>query len=162
MTEKKLKIRTANSKDYDEIINIFNSWHPNIWDKVYAESYYRDFFSDTTGYPQDKVFVGILGRKVVGVTGYCQDCYKTAGIYWLNWFYVHKDYAGEGYGGQLLDYVIKKLKSKKARKLYVDTTSYRFYSDALALYRKTGFTNEAVLEDYYGKNEDQIIMGKNL
>lgn len=161
---KELKIRPANSDDYKGIIALFKSWYPDDWDTNCAKKYYQDYFGGKHGYPKDKVYVGILNKKILGVTGYCPDVCETEGIYWLNWFYVHKDFAqrGYGYGHQLLNYVLKIIKAKKARKLYVDTTSYRFYAPAKKLYEDTGFIEEGVLKDYYGEDEHQIILGLNL
>jgi len=50
----------------------------------------------------------------LGVTGYFNDRYET-GYYWLGWFYIHKEWERNEYGQQLLDYVIKQLKKKKAK-----------------------------------------------
>lgn len=157
-----LKIRIAEPNDYEEIIKLFNSWTPDNWDTEYAVRYYRDFFDNRHCCPLDEVFVGAVNGKVVGVTGYCPDIDETNGIYWLNWFYVHRAHRMHGYGEQLLDHVIEALKIKKTRKLYVDTTSYRFYKKAKALYEKKGFTHEGTLEDYYEKGEHQIIFGMRL
>ncbi len=155
----KLKIRVADPNDYDGIIELFDSWGSKNWDKKFAERYYRDFFDSRRCYQMDEVLVGLINGRIVGVTGYCPDIQETDDIHWLNWFYVHKDHQGYDYGKQLLDHVIEILTIRKARKLYVDTTSYRFYKRAKALYESRGFKYEGTLMDYYGKGEDQIILG---
>lgn len=159
---KKINIRSADPNDYNAIIAIFDSWRPDHWDSDYAKIYYREFFDNRDDCSQDKVFVGVADGRIVGVTGYCPDVYETDDICWLNWFYVHKDLQKRGYGGQLLDHVIEILKANKVRKLYVDTASYRFYRHAQELYENTGFKQEAVLKDYYGKGEHQVIFGMYL
>jgi ribosomal protein S18 acetylase RimI-like enzyme len=141
---------------------LFDSWAPYNWDKWFAVRYYRDFFGNGHCYPMDEVFVGVVDGRIVGVNGYCPDIQETDDIHWLNWFFVHKDHGGNSYGKQLLDYVIEILKAKKARKLYVDTTSYRFYKPAKALYESRGFKYEGTLKDYYGKGEHQIILGMQI
>ena len=158
----KLKIRVAGPNNYEGIIAIFKSWGSESWDTKFAERYYRDFFGNRHCYQMDEVLVGVINGRIVGVTGYCPDIQETDDIHWLNWFFVHKDFQKHGYGGLLLDHVIEILKTKKARKLYVDTTSYRFYKPARKLYESRGFIKEAVLKDYYGKGEHQIIFGLSL
>ena len=153
----KLNIRYASPADYGEIINIFESWGFDHWDTDYAAKYYRAFFNNCC--QGDEVFVLKISCKIVGVTGYCPDPEESDGIYWLNWFYVHKDYKDHGYGRKLLDYVINKLKNKDARKLFVNTTSYRFYKPARDLYKAKGFKEEGILKDFYGKGEHQVIFG---
>ena len=152
-----LKIRSAEPNDFDEIIDLFESWAPDNWDSGYAKRYYQNYFDNL--YPVDEVFVGTIDNKVVGVTGYCPDPEETGGIYWLDWFYVHRDITKHGYGGQLLDHVIGILKNKKARKLYVNTASSRLYKPARKLYKDKGFEEEGVLKDFYEKGEHQIIFG---
>ena len=158
----KLKIRAANPDDYEGIIELFDSWAPYNWDKKFAVRYYRDFFNNRHCHHQDEVFVGVDNGGIVGVTGYCPDIQETDDIHWLNWFFVHKDFQKHGYGGLLLEHVIDILKAKKARKLYVDTTSYRFYERAKILYESRGFKYEGTLKDYYGKGEHQIILGMQI
>ena len=153
-----LKIRKAKAKDRDGILKIFES-QKSSWDKKFARHYYDDFFNQA--HPNDEIFIGEVNSKVVSVIGLCPDKLETKDVYWLGWFYTHKDYSGKNIGGDLLRYVIDHL-SGKARKLYVDTSSYKFYRPALNLYLKNGFRIEAVLRDYYENGEDQIILGMDL
>lgn len=154
----KIEIRSANPDDYDTIIKLFD----NNQDKEFAMRYYKFFFNDRHCCPHDEVLVKVVEGKIVGVIGYCPDRLETDDIYWLGWFYVHKDCRGHGYGRELLDYVIDILKNKPARKLYVDTSSFTSYEKAMGIYEKTGFAYEGTLKDYYEKGEDQIILGKHL
>ena len=102
------------------------------------------------------------GKKIIGVTGYWYDDYAESGIYWLGWTYVDPKYQRQGIGQKLLDRVIRELKKKKARKLYVDTSSRRLYRQALRFYLANGFKREGKFKDYYQKGEDQIVMGKEI
>lgn len=159
---KKIIIRPACPDDYNTIIELFDSWYPDNWDSYYAKRYYRDFFDNPHFYLGDKVFVGIVDERIVGVTGYCPDPEETEGIYWLNWFYVHQDFIKHRYGGQLLDHVVEILKNKRARKFFVNTTSYGFYEKARNLYKAKGFEEEGVLKDFYEKGEHQVFFGMSL
>jgi ribosomal protein S18 acetylase RimI-like enzyme len=149
-----LTIRKAIAKDRDSIFEIFES-QDTKWDIPYARKYYDNYFNDVN--PGDMVFVGIVDGDIVAVTGYCPDS-DIDDVYWLNWHYTHKDYEGKGIGGKLLEHVIEML-SPKIRKFYVNTGSRLLNLRALNLYLKKGFRIEAVLRDYYGEGEDQIMLG---
>lgn len=149
-----LIIREATLKDQDKIIEIFES-QDTKWDIPYAKQYYDSYFNDEN--PDDMVFVGEVDGDVVAVTGYCPDS-DMMEVNWLNWHYTHKDYEGRGIGGKLLEHMIEML-SPKIRKLYVNMGWRLLNLRALNLYLKKGFRIEAVLRDYYGEGEDQIMLG---
>ncbi len=89
--------------------------------------------------------------------GYHVDKYETNN-FWLGWFYVHSDYEKKGYGEHLFKFVKEKLKNKYVKKLFMDTSSNEFYKTALLQYIKYGSKLEAVIKNYYEKNEDQLIL----
>jgi ribosomal protein S18 acetylase RimI-like enzyme len=66
------------------------------------------------------------------------------------------------YGRKLLKFVFNELKGTEAEKLFVDTSSNRFYRKAVKIYLDNGFNLEATLRDYYEKGEDQLIFGHEL
>jgi len=103
-----------------------------------------------------------MGREIIGVSGYWYDEYADSGVYWLGWTYVDPSCQGQGIGQKLLHRVIQDLKKKKARKLYVDSSSRRLYRQAIRFYLANGFKKEGVFNDYYQKGEDQIVLGKEL
>jgi len=147
-------IRKAISKDQNRILDIFQS-QDTKWDIPYAKKYYKSYFNGEN--PDDTVFVGIVDGDIVAVTGYSLD-EDMNDVYWLNWHYTHKDYEGKGIGGKLLEYMIEIL-SPIARKFYVNMGWRLLNLRALNLYLKKGFRIEAVLRDYYGEGEDQIMLG---
>ena len=122
----------------------------------YAKQYYNSYFNGDN--PDDMVFAGEIDGKIVSVTGYSLDKSEIDDVYWLNWHYTHKDFEGQGIGGKLLEHMIEIL-SPKARKLYVNMGWRLLNLRALNLYLKKSFRIEAVLRDYYGEGEDQIMLG---
>lgn len=154
------KIRPASKKDKNSILSVIGSYRRK-WDKDFAERYYNDFFQKNSALSKrDRVYVYADKKEVIGVIGYSLDYYETDNNYWLSWFYIHKDYNGNGYGIKLLDYLIKRLKSKGVQKLFVNTSSNEFYLRALKIYREYGFNKEAVIRNYYENAEHQIILSK--
>lgn len=160
--EESFKIRPARTDDKDKILSLIGS-HPSKWDKRIAKRYYDHYFSDESSkcFSGDKVYVLTLRGEIIGVTGYSLDQYETNN-YWLGWFYIHKDYQNRDLGKELLEYVASRLRRKRVKKLFVDTSSDEFYERALTIYLKNGFRIEAVIKGYYGKGEDQIILSKTL
>lgn len=159
-----MEIRSAKKEDISNILKVIGSDRfGNKWDKPLAKRYYKSKFNNTCNcFEGDKVFVGMVKKKIVAVIGYCPDRLETKRSYWLGWFYVHKDYRDNKYGQTLLRKVINELKDIGARKLFVDTSSDPNYIKAVDFYLKNGFKLEAVLRDYYGEGEDQIIFGREL
>lgn len=155
-----LEIRAAQIEDKEQILSVIGSY-PFKWDKRIAKRYYDDYFTNSTSLNGDSIYVLMDNGNIIGVIGYSLDRYETRN-YWLGWFYVHSKYQGKGFAKKLLRYVIQKLKSKGVRRLFVDTSSYEFYNKALTMYLNNGFRIEAVIRDYYGRGEDQIILSKTV
>lgn len=155
-----LIIRKARREDLTDILSLFDTQESGRWDKAQAKEHYTAFFreADSTDH---QVFVGALEERIVSVIGYVRDD-ETIGIYWLDWFYTHKRFSGQGYGSQMLDYVTEELKTKEPRKLFAYTSSSILYERAQRLYRRKGFQVEGTLKDFYWDGEDRIILGKYL
>ncbi|MFZ6177637.1 GNAT family N-acetyltransferase [Nannocystis pusilla] len=156
-----LEIRAARAQDLKGIEAVFKS-HKPCYDWKFAKRYYASFFSQPMLHRDDTVFVGLLEGRVVGVIGYLHDWREARGIYWLGWYYVHKEAQGQQVGRQLIDRVISEVKKLGARKLYTDTSSWGFYDRAHHRYRELGFREEATLRDFYEKGEHQVIYGMDL
>jgi ribosomal protein S18 acetylase RimI-like enzyme len=157
----KLSIRDATPEDLASIEAIFRSYRSN-YDWKYAKRYYKAYFGLPDLHAKEAVLVGVVEDRVVGVIGYIPNKSETDDIFWLGWFYVHKDAKGGGHGKRLLERVVRDVKKRGGRKLYTDTSSWRFYDRAHHRYKDYGFKAEARLKDYYGKGEDQVIYGMNL
>jgi len=142
-----LKSKTLNIDNF-----IFRDLHPRI--KIGTAS---DGYAGWLG----QVYVIEHESKIIGVVGYHVDKYET-NHYWLGWFYVHVDYSRKGYGRHLIYFIKKELRNKGVENLFVNTSSYKFYKKALLFYIELGFKLEAIIKDYYGKNEDQLILSTNL
>lgn len=156
-----LEIREAAPGDMPAIEAVFRSHKPE-YDWKFAKRYFRSYFSTPELHARELVLVGISGGRVVALIGYLKDRREAPGIFWLGWYYVHNDEAGHGFGKRLLDHVVRELKTRGARKLYTDTSSWKFYDRAHHRYRELGFKEEATLRDYYEEGEHQVIYGMDL
>lgn len=82
--------------------------------------------------------------------------------YELHWLATHNDYRGQGIGKQLINELIKNIKADGGTKLYVKTDSTEQYKSTRHFYDSCGFTLEAVLKQYYEKNDDCCIYSMSL
>ncbi len=153
----RLKIRKAKREDKEGILKLIESWKPYHWDIRSANEHFTRFF-ESDDFPHDKFFVGLIKKRIVSVIGYYHDCVNEVG--WLEWFYTHKDYSHLGIGKRMFNFVISELKAKKVGKLFVNTSSDEFYKTAVDFYKKMGFEEINIKEDFYEKGEHQIIMCK--
>lgn len=153
--------RKAALQDKCDILDIIESYNKTKWDKRIAKRYFDDYFRYPELFEKDAIFVIEEDGRIIGVIGYAIDIYETEN-YWLGWFYVHSAYCNKGHGKNLLEFVKKELKKLNVKKLFVDTSSDEFYKKALTFYIEFGFKLEAVIKNYYGKNEDQLILSLDL
>jgi GNAT superfamily N-acetyltransferase len=156
-----IEIRGARPEDLASIRAVFKS-HTPCYDWKFAKRHYLSYFDSPELRAKEEVLVGLVGDRVVGVIAYLHDVHEADDIYWLGWFYVHKDEQGNQHGKRLLDHVVDVVKKRGGRKLYTDTSSWGFYSKAHHRYKEYGFKEEARLLDYYEKGEHQVIYGMTL
>jgi GNAT superfamily N-acetyltransferase len=148
-------------QDIAEVVQIISAHHPFDGESAarYFHAYFRDSRRTATCDEENYVLVERGSGTVLGVSGHVPDQYKTPGVYWLSWTYVHEKHRRRGYGSALLQYTIEQVKAMGARKLYIDTSSDIKYNPAIRLYQRFGFQIEASLADYYGHSEDYVILG---
>ena len=152
-------IRKARPRDFESILKLISEQRKADGRQARA-SYQRDYIMNENS--RDQVWLASCAAQVVGVSGYWYDRYADNGVYWLGWTYVSQKHQHKGVGQKLLDRVLGEVEKRKARKLYVDTSSAKMYEGALLFYIKNGFGIEGVFRNYYQRGEDQIILGKEL
>jgi len=109
-------------------------------------------------------FVILLNDDVVGVSGarMLDDCDRS---FQLSWTYLDKQHCNQGYGRQLVTYVLNQLREFKARKLfiymsdYVDDDGVSIYAAARHLYLSLEFEIELEIDDYYDEGESLTVLG---
>lgn len=159
--QKRTKIRVAINKDKKDILKLLGATMP--YDQKFAQRYLDHYFSENQYTDNDLLIVYDNTPGIIGVIGYCQDYFSTDYSYNISWLAVKQEHQGEDNGSiasSLMDFVIKKLRLRRARKLFVNTIDEpeRCHS----FYLKHGFQFEARMKDYYGPNEDMLIFGLSL
>ena len=82
--------------------------------------------------------------------------------YDLYWILVDKKFSRRGVGTELMLVMEEILMGKKARRIYIDTSSTPPYQPAREFYEKSGFWVDAVLADFYRPGDDKVIYLKIL
>ncbi len=86
----------------------------------------------------------------------------TKGSYDLYWIAVEPKHQRKGIGKILLDDVERILKEKKARILFVETSSQEKYKKTRDFYIKNNYTEAARIIDYYSIGDHMITFQKKL
>jgi ribosomal protein S18 acetylase RimI-like enzyme len=86
----------------------------------------------------------------------------TDGCYDLYWIAVDKRFSRQGVGGKLLEHMEDFVVKKKARRIYVDTSSTPGYEAARSFYEKHGYRVACILDSFYRQGDDKIILVKEL
>ena len=79
------------------------------------------------------------GGDVIGIAGLSTKKAETENIVWLEWYAVHPLHRGKGYGREILQWVISKVKQKKFKILRLYTSDHIDEVTAQILYDKLGF-----------------------
>lgn len=101
--------------------------------------------------------------EVMGCIGYSPDD-GSPEIVWLSWTYLDAEYAGQGWGSQMMNDLLGILKDYGVRKVFIATSDYeedgeRIYAAAHKMYEEFGATVELTIPDYHTVGEAKIIYG---
>lgn len=86
----------------------------------------------------------------------------TDGTYDLYWLAVDPAAQGRGAGRALVRRVERELEMRGARLLVVETSSRADYSHTREFYARGGYTEAARVRDFYGPDDDRIILTTRL
>lgn len=125
-----------------------------LFDTVYRDDSERD---DHPDYRFVGAFDGngeLLGYACYGPTP-CTD--RTYDLYWI---VVDRTVHNRGIGSIILSEVERRLRTQRARLLVVETSSRVDYAPTRAFYERRGYTQAAVVRDFYALGDDQIVYTK--
>ncbi|MCB9370197.1 GNAT family N-acetyltransferase [Candidatus Woesearchaeota archaeon] len=155
-----IKIKELTKSKVIEVVAIYKEHDKKdseIIKKVYTKFYSKPKKQRGTNI---KDYILIEDKEIIGFSGFNKEETETKDIFWLNWTAIKKGHEQKGYGKILLKHILKELKKRKGRKLYVSTSSKN--TNANEFYKSIGFNKEAQLKDYYKKGEDSIILSINV
>jgi D-alanine-D-alanine ligase len=82
--------------------------------------------------------------------------------YDLYWIAVEPDAQGRDLGKKLMAGSERIMAERGARRVYADTSSRPQYEPTRAFYRSCGYTQEALLTDFYAADDGKVIFVKTL
>lgn len=147
--------------DLEEVVRIIRLHDSD--DAAHARSHFVEGL-DFSGDPRHGHLVAEdeAEGRVVGVSGWGADRGEGDGVFWVGWTYVNPWWHGRGVGRLLLDAVVARVRDLGGRKLYVETSSLEKYAPAVSVYERLGFAEEGRLRDFYGPDEDKLVLGMAL
>jgi ribosomal protein S18 acetylase RimI-like enzyme len=86
----------------------------------------------------------------------------TRGSFDLYWIVVDRSRQGLGIGRRLLEETEKAVREMGGLRIYAETSSRSLYEPTQAFYRDSGYTEEAMLKDFYTPGDSKIIYVKEL
>jgi GNAT superfamily N-acetyltransferase len=115
------------------------------------------------GHPHEEEYLIQCAENDEGeIAGYI--CYGKApltdAVFDLYWIVVHPHEWHQGTGTSLLRWAEEDLVRRKARILFIETSSLPAYEGPRMFYRKHGFQEQAKLLDYYRIGDHKVIFGK--
>ena len=131
--------------------------------ELFPSEYLDDMISDYFDNPatEDIWFTSTEGDKPISLA-YCAPEKFTEGTFNLYAIGVKKDCQGKGLGGEMMDYLEKKLKAAGHRVLIVETSSSPELELTRAFYPKQGYKQVAVLPDFWTEGEDKVVFWKKM
>jgi ribosomal protein S18 acetylase RimI-like enzyme len=101
------------------------------------------------------------GGQLVGYACFGPIALTRAGFD-LYWIIVAPEEQRAGLGGRLLAMAETAIAALGGERVYVDTSSRAQYAPTRAFYRKAGYREAAVLEDFYAPGDGKIVFEKRL
>ena len=151
------KIRAVTSADIDGLKKVADS--SGLFPSEYLDEMISDYFSNPE--TQDIWFAYTDNDKQVAI-GYCVPEKLTDGTYNLLAIGVSQDSQRIGIASQMMNYIEQLLKHKHGRILIVETSSDDAQIGARNFYKKIGYTQAAVIKDFWKDGEDKIVFWKKL
>ena len=96
------------------------------------------------------------------LVAYCAPERMTQGTYNLYLIAVHKDHQGQGLGAGAMAYIEEMLRQLGNRILIVETSGLPDFELTRRFYQKIGYTQEAVIREFYQAGEDKVVFWKKL
>ncbi len=81
-------------------------------------------------------------------------------IYNLYFIAVATDRRGQGLGTKLIEAVERQVAQQGGQRLIVETSTAEALAAARGLYRKLGYTQRQVVDDFYGPGEGKVVFEK--
>lgn len=153
----KNNIRELKTSDLKSVKQIIDE------NQMFPSEYLDDMASGFLNSDKEELwFVSETERKEVIAIAYCAPEHMTEGTWNLLLIAVSKNSQGRGIGSDLIAHIEQELVLKGARILLVETSGLPEYELTRKFYPKCGYTQIAVIPEYYDTDDDKVIFWKSL
>ncbi len=122
-----------------------------------------DMISDYLTNPSSKdIWFTTVDNDTPISIGYCAPERLTEGTYNLYAIAVLKDYQGSGIGKKMMNYIEDLLRERGNRILIVETSGKADFALTREFYHKCNYTKQAIIPEFYDKDDDKVIFWKKL
>jgi ribosomal protein S18 acetylase RimI-like enzyme len=152
-----MNIKPVTQSDIDGLKNVLDSC--GLFPSEYLDEMISDYFNNAD---TQEVWFTYMDNNAPVAIGYCVPEKLTNGTYNLLAIGVSENAQRKGIAHEMMQYIEQELKSKDGRVLIVETSSDDAQIGARKLYEKIGYTQEAVIRDFWNDGEDKIVFWKKL
>jgi ribosomal protein S18 acetylase RimI-like enzyme len=151
------KIRAVSKEDIETLKKIIDS------SELFPSEYLDEMISDYFNNPEtEDIWFTYINKESLSAIGYCVPEKLTDGTYNLLAIGVIKELQGKGIASEMMKYIEQLIKQKGGRILIVETSSDDAQFAARNFYKKIGYTQEAIIRDFWKEGEDKIVFWKKL
>ncbi len=145
----KVKIREFEEKDLNDVYEIELESFPNPYGKNLLLYYHKE--------SPDTFLVAEFLKRVVG---YVIAVVEYGDVGHILSIAVKKEFRRRGIGSLLLEEILKRLKRKNCKSVYLEVRVSNI--PAISLYKKYGFICKGIIRKYYLDGEDAFLFKKDL
>lgn len=122
-----------------------------------------DMISDYFNNPETEEvwFTSVQDNKPTSI-GYCAPEKLTDRTFNLYAIGVQTNLQRQGIGKEMMNFIEEYLRSRGNRVLIVETSSMPEFNLTRAFYHKIGYTQEAIIRDFWKEGDDKVIFWKKL
>ena len=150
-------IRKVIKQDIQALKAVIDS--ANLFPSELLDDMIGDYFDNPSS--QSIWFTKLIDNQPVAVV-YCAPEYMTEGTYNLYLIAVQAKYQGKGVGGNMIRHLENFLHQQKQRLLLVETSGNDEFELTRKFYHKQGYTQEAIIREFYQQGEDKVVFWKKL
>ena len=150
-------IRPITPSDLDALYKVVDS--SELFPSAYLDEMIADYFNNPD---TEEIWFTCVDNDTPVAIGYCVPEKLTEGTFNVLAIGVQKEAQGKGIASEMMKYIEQLLREKGARVLIVETSSDGAQMAARSFYRKIGYSQEAVIRDFWKEGEDKIVFWKKL
>ncbi|GAA3519317.1 GNAT family N-acetyltransferase [Aquimarina addita] len=151
------QIRNIEKTDIPELKKVLDS--SELFPSYLLDDMISDYFNKESS--TDIWFTTTEQGKPISI-GYCAPERLTEGTYNLYAIAVQKENQAKGIGKQMMEYIENLLREKGNRILIVETSGKPEFELTREFYIKCNYIKQAVIPEFYDKNDDKVIFWKKL